>query len=161
MTVASPVESSDVVVPIQSRRRERALLFQQLQHAVPALLLFPDGLQRLAGEPHGLAMGLLHGPIKAKQTRRRALRITEDGLTIAGRFFTRFSAAWRDIARIDLDATEARIVTTDGRERRINLADSRNAPALREALLVARARQTRALGAPPESPQERHDAHTD
>lgn len=222
-TVRLAESPDDLVVTIQSRRQERVFLFQQLQHAFPALVLFPDGLQRIANAPHGLSLalaigeivtsvlvagsvvralrrvrakhvvhehhgvdwldvflsamlvtealvhrhetghlprpillsaatmlmlGLLHGRMLAFRMRRRALRITEEGLTIGGKFFTRFTARWAEIATIDMDAAQARILTKDGRERKINLADSRNASGVTDALQIAKARQARALGAP-------------
>jgi hypothetical protein len=44
---------SGTAVPLLSRRREGALLFQQVQHALPGVALFMHGLERLRREPHG------------------------------------------------------------------------------------------------------------
>src|SRR6185436_8177828 len=38
---------SDIVVPLVSRRRERVQLLQKIQHGVPALILFLEGLERI------------------------------------------------------------------------------------------------------------------
>jgi hypothetical protein len=42
-----------LIVHLQSRRRARAQVVQKLQHALPATVLLPDGLARLAGGPGG------------------------------------------------------------------------------------------------------------
>ncbi|MEP7345330.1 MAG: hypothetical protein ABI877_08685, partial [Gemmatimonadaceae bacterium] len=44
----SPV--TPIIVPLESRRRERAQLAQKLQHVIPSVLLLTDGLGRLGGE---------------------------------------------------------------------------------------------------------------
>src|SRR5438876_837622 len=46
-----------VEIPIQSKRRERVLLFQKVQHALPSFVLLGDGVQGLQGE-HGWPLGL-------------------------------------------------------------------------------------------------------
>jgi hypothetical protein len=201
---------TDVSVVLVSRRRQRALLLQKVEHAVPSVALLLDGagalsrgvngpalalagaevvasvlvvasiareLMRLRGpaaDPHHahgidwidvflsvmlateayahwqetghvrrptvllaalmLGLGLSHSWIAAFHARRRALRITPDGLTVGGRFFTRFTAAWPDIARIDIEPGRACIVTRDGRERRIDLGDLENHHEVRQAL---------------------------
>jgi hypothetical protein len=101
-----------------------------------------------------LVLGLFHGRIAARAARRRHLRIDAAGIRIRGRFFRRFFASWTDLERIDLDDPGdpgnhwARIVARDGRKRRINLADLRNAQEVRDALLAAREHL-----APAESPR--------
>ena len=47
-----------MIVPLRSKRRERALLMQKLQHAAPAFVLLAAGLHALSEEPHGFALGL-------------------------------------------------------------------------------------------------------
>ena len=47
-----------MIVPLRSKRRERALLMQKLQHAAPAFVLLAAGLHALSAEPHGFALGL-------------------------------------------------------------------------------------------------------
>jgi hypothetical protein len=86
-----------------------------------------------------LALGLFHGRLSGFKAQRRVLRLGPDGIRVRARF-RHFSAAWRDVARIDLDEREARIVARDGRERRIDLADLRNAAEVRAALEEARSR---------------------
>jgi len=38
---------TDIIVPLVSRRRERVQLLQRIQHGVPALVLFVEGLDRI------------------------------------------------------------------------------------------------------------------
>jgi hypothetical protein len=85
-----------------------------------------------------LALGCLHGPITARYQKRRALRVTERGIEIGGRWRTRFAASWDEIARIDIEAAQAKIVRSDGAVRQINLADLRNAHDVSKALERAR-----------------------
>jgi hypothetical protein len=73
-----------------------------------------------------LALGLLHGRIADRQARRRSLRADDRGISIGGRFFTRFTATWPDIARIDIGDRYATIATRDGRTKKIDLDDLRN-----------------------------------
>jgi hypothetical protein len=47
-----------VIVPLRSKRRERALLAQKLQHGAPAVVLLASGLQALREQPHGFALSL-------------------------------------------------------------------------------------------------------
>ena len=205
---------SHTEVLLHSRRRERAVLVQKLQHAAPSIVLLFDGLHGVQADPHGFALalasaeiissvlvigsviralrhaagahapahhgvdwidlflsgmlatealahwhetghlrrptlllaitmlglGLLHGRITARIMRRRALRLTEDGITIGRKFRSRFSASWNEIARIEIDATRATIVKTDGAERRIDLADLHNGHAVVLALRHAQQR---------------------
>ena len=42
-----------MIVPLRSKRRERALIAQKLQHAAPAVVLFGAGLTALRVGPHG------------------------------------------------------------------------------------------------------------
>jgi hypothetical protein len=105
-----------------------------------------------------LLLGLFHGRVAARAARRRHLRIDAAGIRIRGRFFRRFFASWTDLERIDLDAPGdpgdpggrwAHIVARDGRKRRIDLADLRNAQEVRDALLAAREHLTPAESLPP------------
>jgi len=100
-----------------------------------------------------LAMGLLHGRLAGRIARRRALRLTDQGLAIGGRFFRRFSARWDEIDRIDIGDDEATITTMTGRSRRIDLADLRNATAVRSLLYAARARRAPSADAMPPVPR--------
>src|SRR5436190_4218564 len=49
-----------------------------------------------------LILGLMHGRIAAIHARRRSLRADDEGVTIGGRFFTRFTARWDEIDRIEI-----------------------------------------------------------
>jgi hypothetical protein len=99
-----------------------------------------------------LAMGLLHGRIMAAAARRSALRVTDAGVKIGFSRFRSFSASWPEIARIDVSDASASVVLTSGRTRQINLADLRNAAAVREALKAAARRL------PHEAPSTSHPA---
>ncbi len=46
------------VVPLQSRRRDRALLLQKVQHVVPSLPLLNHGFERLGHDGHGWSIAL-------------------------------------------------------------------------------------------------------
>ena len=98
--------------------------------------------------PIMLALGLTHGRIEAFHRRRRALRIGDSGLTIGGKFFTRFTAAWEELSRIEIEPRRARLVRKDGRVRVINLADLKNEAEVRAALDSVRAR-LQARASPP------------
>jgi hypothetical protein len=47
-----------VIVPLRSKRRERALVLQKLQHAAPAIVLLFSGVRTLGDDPHGAALAL-------------------------------------------------------------------------------------------------------
>jgi hypothetical protein len=47
-----------IIVPLRSRRRERALVFQKLQHAIPAVGLLSAGVETLKAGAHGQALVL-------------------------------------------------------------------------------------------------------
>lgn len=47
-----------MIVPLRSKRRERAQLAQKFQHLGPAIVLFGSGFQLLRQEPHGAALGI-------------------------------------------------------------------------------------------------------
>ncbi|HEX3130622.1 MAG TPA: hypothetical protein VH394_25010 [Thermoanaerobaculia bacterium] len=90
-----------------------------------------------------LGLGLFHGRIAEFSARRRSLRIDATGLRIGSRvLFNHFSVPWADLERIDFDDRYARIVARNGRKRRIDLKDLRNASEVREALLSVQARLT-------------------
>ncbi len=202
-----------IEVRLQSKRRERALTLQKLQHVVPAGALFYHGLSGMmadestallalalvevlssglvigafarslrhklrpaahAAAHHGvdwvdiflggmliteaishwhhtqhwqrptlllavttIGFGIFHGRLMHRQETRRALRISDDGVTVGGRFFTRFTATWPEIDRIEISETLARIVTRAGGERRFNLTDLQNPAELIAGLQAA------------------------
>jgi hypothetical protein len=89
-----------------------------------------------------LGLGLFHGRLAAGAARRRTLRVTQDHLYVAGRlrFSRALTAPWADIAQITIDDRFAVVRLRSGRSRRIDFRDLENAPAVREALLVAQRR---------------------
>jgi hypothetical protein len=87
-----------------------------------------------------LALGLMHGRLAAFRDRRRTLRITDEGVSVPGRFFKRLTLPWDQVARVEIDTRNARIVAVDGREQRIDFGDVLNVDAVREALAQASAR---------------------
>ena len=54
-----PSLPSMIAIPIRYRRSQRALFVQKLQHAVPSIVVFGDGLEHLSNEPRffDLALG--------------------------------------------------------------------------------------------------------
>jgi hypothetical protein len=212
---------TDISVPLVSRRRERVQLAQKIQHGIPAVVVFYEGLERIFtgagdlsrwvgtaeafagmlvlgalarsigrlkwGAGHTpprqrvhlhqvdwvdlglaallftevaahyldthhwrrptillavvtLAMGLLHGRITAFAAKRRALRITDDGITIGGRWFRTFTARWSEIARIELADKSASLVMKSGRTEVFDLVDIRHGNDVTRALTRARVR---------------------
>lgn len=88
-----------------------------------------------------LFLGLFHGRIAAFSSRRRSLLIDETGIRLGGRFiFSRHVFPWQDLARLEVDDREARLVARNGRKKRIDLKDLRNESEVREALMSAQAR---------------------
>lgn len=221
---------TDITVPLVSRRRERVQLAQKIQHGVPAIVIFFEGLDRIlsgAGDVNRwlgtveafasllvlgaiaraigrlrwgaghtpprqrvhlhqvdwvdvllaamlftevaahkyetggwrrptlllailtLGVGLMHGRLTAFQARRRALRVTDQGVTVGGRFFSRFIAPWAEISRIDIAEKQAAIVMKDGRVKAFDLIDLRHGNDVTRALARARVRLEAATGAPP------------
>jgi hypothetical protein len=100
--------------------------------------------------PIMIGLGLAHGRISARSQRRRSLVVDDTGVTIGGRFFTRFDARWSELKRIDVAADLASVVKKDGKTRTIDLGDLTNAAEVRRALEEARAR-LRANPAPAET----------
>jgi len=90
------------------------------------------------------ALGLFHGRIAARASQRRTLRVTDDGLSIAGRVFKarRLHAAWDQLASIDVGERWAVIATRAGRVRRLDLLDLEHPADVRAALFEARRRMT-------------------
>lgn len=76
--------SSSITVPLQSRRRERASLFQRLQHAIPATALLIAGVQGLQGGARGAALGLVVAEIVFGGLLLRAM-VREVRAAMAGR----------------------------------------------------------------------------
>jgi len=87
-----------------------------------------------------LGLGLFHRQFLQFIGPRRSLRIDHEGIRVRSRFRRQLFAPWQDVELIDLDADKARIVARGGEERRIDLADMRNASEICQALLAARER---------------------
>ena len=87
-----------------------------------------------------LFIGFSHGRIWTFGQRRRALRVTETGISVGSRWGSRFNATWNEIEKFELAPHQALIVTHSGRERKIDLEELVNAPTVLGALTVARTR---------------------
>ena len=88
-----------------------------------------------------LLFAVLHDRIIGFAEHRRALRISDEGLSIGGRPFRRaLRASWSAIRAIDVGDRYASIETRDGRSKRLDLQDLENAPAVRVALQAAQDR---------------------
>lgn len=87
-----------------------------------------------------LGLGLFHRQFAAFIGHRRSLRIDQEGIRVRSRFRRQLFVPWPDVELIDLDTDKARIVARGGEERRIDLADMRNASEIRQALLAAKER---------------------
>jgi hypothetical protein len=87
-----------------------------------------------------LALALFHGRIMGVAQRRRALVLSDQGISVGGRPFQRFRAAWDDIAAISVTQQAAEIRTRTGRVRRLDLADLQNAERVRAGLEEANRR---------------------
>ena len=89
-----------------------------------------------------LALGLFHGRIESWAEDKRALKVSDEGLSVGRRPFGIFRAKWGELQAIEIGERYASIRTRTGRVRRIDLHDSENADALRAALAEAQARLT-------------------
>jgi hypothetical protein len=203
-----------LVVPVLSRRRDLAQLFQKMQHVVPAAPLLFQGVSRMGHQAHGWSLllaagevgvsvlvlaaflrqvgaarrtrgadhghahashgidwvdvliaamlavevwahwyqtghikrptvlvavvtfvvGLLHGRFAAGAARRQGLKIDDAGVAVGGRPFLKFTAAWDELAAVEIEPAKARLIRTDGKVRTFNFRDIRNAAEVREAL---------------------------
>jgi hypothetical protein len=215
-----PVPSTPgvLLVPMQSRRINRGLLLQKMQHAVPAVPLLFQGLKVLGDQAHGfelalgvtevvtsafllstvaralraarssapahaahgidwahvwaagvlfaeagerwhlnhhvarpviltaiftLALGIFHGKVMAVKSRRRQLRIDDDGICVTRGPRRRWTSTWQELADVTITEKQATLRTRKGSERRIDLADLFNAAEVTAALVVARERLDR------------------
>jgi len=87
-----------------------------------------------------LALGLFHGRIESWAEDKRALKVSDEGLSIGRRPFGIFRAKWGELQAIEIGDRYALIRTRTGRVRRIDLHDSENADTIRAALAEAQAR---------------------
>jgi len=125
-----------------------------------SLLLFTQAAERWVNAHHiarpvillallTLFAGLYSRRIAQARQRRRALAISDDGVTVGGRFWRTFRATWSQLADISIGASEAWLRTRTGAKRRIDLADLENAAEARAALEFARQR----MGSPDAAPR--------
>lgn len=86
--------------------------------------------------------GLLNGRIMRMATRRRSLRVSDEGLYVPGRRFKarKIDAKWADVASIDIGERWAVVKTRTGRTRRLDLLDLLAPAAVRDALDEAQKR---------------------
>ncbi|OGA54744.1 MAG: hypothetical protein A3G25_12400 [Betaproteobacteria bacterium RIFCSPLOWO2_12_FULL_63_13] len=86
------------------------------------------------------SLGLGHGRLAAWADWKLQLRISDEGISVPGRFFRRLTLPWHEVAEIAIGPDTARVIATDGRDQAVDLADAQNADAIRSALLDARGR---------------------
>ena len=98
-----------------------------------------------------LALGLFHGRIAGSIQRRRAVRITAEGIYVGARPFRGLNARWADVASISAAGQVAEVRTRGGRVRRVDLTDLRNAEEVRAAFAEG-SRRLAALRAPESMP---------
>ena len=85
-------------------------------------------------------LGLFHGRITSFAQKRRSMHVSADGISIPGRLpFTRLTLPWAQVASVDFKDGVALIVATDGQQRRVDVSDSLDPDAVRDALLAAQA----------------------
>lgn len=89
-----------------------------------------------------LVLGVFHGRILHFAEERRALKVSETGISIGGRPFKqrKVRATWSALKSIDVGDRWAAITTKAGRVRRLDLADLEGAEHVRAALTTARER---------------------
>jgi hypothetical protein len=88
-----------------------------------------------------LVLALFHDRITAFAEQRRALKISEGGLSVGGRPFRRsLEVAWSELRSIEIADRFATIETASGRTKRIDLADLDNPGPVVAALTRARER---------------------
>ena len=98
-----------------------------------------------------LVLGIFHGRILHFAEQRRALNVTESGISIGGRPFKqrKVRATWSELRSIEVGERWAMITTKTGRVRKLDLADLEGAEHVRAALATARERllqETRSSG---------------
>src|SRR3982751_3612644 len=93
-----------------------------------------------------LALGLLHGRLEAWGEGKRALKVSDEGISVGRRPFGLFRATWAEVTAIDVDDRVATIRTRDGREQRIDLEDCEHPAPVRAALADAQSRLPQATG---------------
>jgi hypothetical protein len=94
------------------------------------------------------AIGFSHGRIAAWGSRKRELRVTDDGVSVPGRFFSRTTLRWDDIAEIAIGPDRARVIPINGRDQVIDIGDALDREGVRAALEDARIRLDQSRIAP-------------
>jgi hypothetical protein len=94
------------------------------------------------------AIGFSHRRIAAWGSRKRELRVTDDGVSVPGRFFSRTTLRWEDIAEIAIGPDKARVIPVNGRDQVIDIGDALDRDAVRAALEDARSRLDQSRIAP-------------
>lgn len=87
-----------------------------------------------------LAIGVLHGRIFARVSRRYTLRVEDEGLYVGGKPFRTLRATWEELDAIEIGERYATIRLKDGRTRRLDLPDLEEPDQVRAALASAQQR---------------------
>lgn len=87
-----------------------------------------------------LALGLFHGRIEAWAEGKRALKVSDEGISVGRRPFGVFRAKWAEVESIDVGDRFATIRTRRGGQRRIDLHDCADPAPVRAALSEAQSR---------------------
>lgn len=87
-----------------------------------------------------IVVGLAHGWLLERASRRRALRVTDDGISVGKKFFRRFAVRWPEIAEIHVSDARGYVIARDGREHRFDFDDLQAPADVRNALHAAQAR---------------------
>lgn len=87
-----------------------------------------------------IVLGFVHGRLAAWGDRRLELRVDDEGISVPRRFFRRLTVAWPEVAEITSGPAIARVITIDGRDQSLDLADAIDPGPIRAALADARAR---------------------
>lgn len=95
-----------------------------------------------------IVLGLAHGRITALAARRRVLTVSDEGLSLPGRFFRTVRFSWEDLAAIDVGDRSAQLLLRNGRTRLIDLDDVTEPTKVKAALLDARSK----VAPPPPAP---------
>lgn len=83
-----------------------------------------------------LTVGFNHGRLAAWGDRRRQLRVSPEGISVPGKFFSRSTWSWREVASIEIGDKWAIVTSITGRRKRINLNDMVHAQAVRDTLMA-------------------------
>jgi len=81
-----------------------------------------------------LMLGLVHGRLHARRSRRRYLKLDESGLEFRNGPFRRFAFAWSDLASVDLAGKRAVFFRKDGGQRTLRLTHIINRGEVHQAL---------------------------